>query len=168
MKTINALICLAFLIVACQPPVDNSAYELFEKNSKTVSAYLEAYQTESLDHDSFYSADIIFRSTAVGGQDSTTLEQMKEMDAQNFEMFDFELLDSPVVFLPGVNQETKKIDGSVRYYAAWKLSTPATDSTESKSVIVPIYESFDFDENGKIINHVTFGDFGGMMNAISE
>ncbi len=167
MKITNVLMGLALLAAACQPPVDNSGYELFEKNSATILGYIEAMENETLDHDSFYSPDILFQSTSVNGQDSIPLEQMKKWDAMNFAMFDFELVTDPVVLLPGVNSETKKIDGSVRYYGVWKATKVATDSTEEKSAIVPIYESFDFDENGKVINHVNFGDWGGFWNEVS-
>ena len=168
MKITKVLMGLTLLAAACQPPVDNSANELFEKNSKTVMSYIEGYVNEDFDHSAFYSPDIIFSSTGVGGQDSITLEQMIGFDKQNWEMFDFELVTDPIVLLPGVDGDTKLMDGSVRYYGTWKATLAATDSTEEKSVEVPIYESFDFDENGKVIQHVNYGDWGGMWNALMK
>lgn len=41
-------------------------------------------------------------------------------------------------------------DRSVRGYFKWNITKPATDSTEEKSVDVKIYESFDFNAEGKI------------------
>ena len=168
MKITKVLMGMVLLAAACQPPMDNSANELFEKNSKAVTSYIDGYVNENLDHAAFYSPDIIFQSTSVGGQDSITLKQMIGYDQQNWAMFDFELVTDPVVLLPGVNAETKKMDGSVRYYGTWKATMAATDSTDEKSVEVQIYESFDFDENGKVINHVNYGDWGGMWNAMSK
>jgi len=65
--------------------------------------------------------------------------------------------------LPGVDPETKKMDGSVRYYLDWEVTLSATDSTEARSGIIHFYESFDFNEDGKIVNQVGYGDFGGLM-----
>ena len=64
---------------------------------------------------------------------------------------------------PGVNPETKQMDGSVRYYADWEVTKPATDSTAAKSGILKMYESFDFDAEGKIIYQQGYGDFTGLM-----
>ncbi|MBG7631351.1 MAG: hypothetical protein IZT56_13100, partial [Bacteroidetes bacterium] len=68
-----------------------------------------------------------------------------------------------IVLLPGVDADTKLADGSVRYYSNWEITKTATDSTEAKSGILKMYESFDFDKDGKIIYQQTFGDFTGLM-----
>ncbi len=52
---------------------------------------------------------------------------------------------APFNYLQGVNAETGKADGSVRMYYAMEV----TNTTNDKSVVVPIYESFDFNEEGK-------------------
>ena len=61
------------------------------------------------------------------------------------------LVVSPTNFLPGVNPQTKAVDGSVRGYFEWNISKAATDSTEAKSVRVKVYESFDFNPDGEIM-----------------
>ena len=83
-------------------------------------------------------------------------------------MFDFEIATDSLNLLPGVNAQTHETDGSVRHYTDWKVIRPATDSTEAKSAIVKIYESFDFDENGKITYQQSYGDFGGMMEVLED
>ena len=52
--------------------------------------------------------------------------------------------------MPGVNPNSKETDGSVRGYFKWNITKMATDSTEAKSADVKLYESFDFNANGKI------------------
>ena len=59
-------------------------------------------------------------NTSFGAKDDMIMilsEEAKSTDQMMLDMYDFELLESPPSFLPGVNAETKK-DGSVRYYGA--------------------------------------------------
>ena len=164
MKFIYSILCLSFLFISCQPAVDNSANEAFEKNSKTVMSVLEGFQNESLDHQAFYATDFVGLITGFGAdKDSLSLDDAIANDKENWEMLDFKLLDDPVVLLPGVNAETKKADGSVRYYGDWEVTLPATDSTEAKSGVLKFYSSFDFNEEGKIIYEQGYGDFTGII-----
>lgn len=151
------------LFIACQPKPDNSADEAFEKNSKTVIANLEGWQNENLDY-AMYAKDFALLETGFGApKDSLNLDEMMENDKQMWATFDFKLLDSPPVLLPGVNPETKLPDGSVRYYSRWEVTLPATDSTAAKSGVIKLYESYDFDAEGKIRYQQVYGDFGGLM-----
>lgn len=151
------------LFIACQPKADNSAQEAFEKNSKTVLANLEGWQNENLDY-SVYSKDFAMLETGFGApKDSLTLDEMMANDKQMWATFDFKLLTSPPVLLPGVNADTKLPDGSVRHYSSWEVTVPATDSTAAKTGVIKLYESFDFDAEGKIRYQQVYGDFGGLM-----
>ena len=110
-------------------------------------------------------------NTSFGAQEDMIMilsEESKNNDKMMMDMFDFELLDSPPSFLPGVNPDTKKPDGSVRYYGTWKVTLPATDSTEAKSGLLKLYESYDFNEDGKIIYQQGYGDFSGLMRYLSN
>ena len=78
------------------------------------------------------------------------------------------MLDSVPVFLPGVNSLTKEVDGSVRIYSTWEISTAKTDSTEAKSGRLKMYESYDFDADGKILYQQGYGDFTGLMNYLTS
>jgi hypothetical protein len=51
----------------------------------------------------------------------------------------------------------------VRYYGDWQITIPATDSTEARSGVIKYYESFDFDDDGKIIYQQGYGDYGGLF-----
>ncbi len=164
MKHLLTILCLTFLFIACQPAPDNSASEAFEENSKTVLTVLEGFQNENLDHQAYYATDFVGLVTVFGSdKDSLSLDESIENDKNNWKFLDFKLLDDPVVLLPGVNAETKMADGSVRYYGDWEVTLPATDSTEARSGVLKIYSSFDFNEEGKIINEVGYGDFTGII-----
>lgn len=163
MKSIYAILFLSLLFIACEPKTDNSAKEAFEKNSKTVLANLDGWQSENLDY-SMYSKDFTMLETGFGAdKDSLTLDEMMAYDKQTWATFNFKLLSSPPVLLPGVNPDTKLADGSVRLYSTWEVMVPATDSTAAKSGVLKLYESYDFDAEGKIRYQQVYGDFGGLM-----
>lgn len=163
MKCIYAILLLSLLFIACEPKTDNSAKEAFEKNSKTVLANLDGWQSENLDY-SMYSKDFTMLETGFGAdKDSLTLDEMMAYDKQTWATFNFKLLSSPPVLLPGVNPDTKLADGSVRLYSTWEVMVPATDSTAAKSGVLKLYESYDFDAEGKIRYQQVYGDFGGLM-----
>ncbi|RLD28403.1 MAG: hypothetical protein DRI75_06685 [Bacteroidetes bacterium] len=163
MRFIYSILCLSFLFVACQPAPDNSANEAFEKNSKTVLSLLEGFQNESHDYDILYSKDVVVADNGFGStRDSLNLDDIKASDKMNWDALDFKLLTDPDL-LPGVNAETKLADGSVRYYGTWEVTRTATDSTEAKSGELRIYQSFDFDADGKIIFQQGYGDFSGLI-----
>ena len=163
MKQIIFILFCATILIGCQQKPDNSAQEAFEKNSQTVLANLEGWQNENIDY-SMYSKDFIMLETGVGAEkDSLTLDEVIANDKRMWEYYDFKLLTSPPVLLPGVNPDTKKPDGSVRHYSTWEITLPATDSTEAKSGQLKLYESFDFDADGKILYQQVYGDFGGLM-----
>ena len=73
MKQIIFYLCAVLILVSCAPPVDNSANEAFEKNSKTVLANLEGWQNENLDY-SMYAEDFAMLETGFGSEnDSVSL-----------------------------------------------------------------------------------------------
>jgi hypothetical protein len=107
-------------------------------------------------------------NTGFGGKDSLSLDDVKAMDMEMWQRYDFKILTDPLVLLPGVNPDTKEFDGSVRYYADWQVTLPATDSTEARSGVLNFYEYFVFDENGKITQQAGYGDFGGLFGYLHD
>lgn len=135
----------------------------FEKNSITVLANLKGFQNDNLDY-SMYADNFSMLETTFGVEkDSSSLPEMIESDKAIWEMFDFKMLTDPTVLLPGVNPDTGMPDGSVRHYSEWEVSRPATDSTAAKACNIRLYESFDFDDEGKILVQQVYGDFSGLM-----
>jgi len=170
MKIMYSMLCLALLIVGCKAEPDNSANELFAKNSETALKSIMDWENETPDY-SIYADDAVAYSTYFGAENDSIMMQSEESKAHDKSFlvkYDFKLLTNPPVFLPGVNADTKLPDGSVRYYGAWEVTLPATDSTEAKSGIIKIYESYDFDANGKIAVQQGYGDYSGLMTYLNE
>ena len=169
MKVIYSILCLSLVFAACEEKQeqDNSGHEKFVKNSETVIANIKNWEVEKLDY-SQYAADFILSGTGFGGKDSISLDEMKAMDKEFLKRYDFKIASDSINLLPGVNPETKQMDGSVRHYIDWEVILPATDSTESRSGLIHIYEYFVFNDDGKIINQAGYGDFGGLMDYLHD
>ena len=168
MKILKILVVTAIVAVACQPADSgpDPAEEAFKRNSEVVKADLDNWIAETVDY-SNYAEDYWSVGTAFGDTDTTNLEDMKEFDAYFLNAYDFEFL-TDLQLLPGVNAETKKMDGSVRYYGDWKVTKTATDSTAEKSGVIAMYSTFEFNEEGKITSSTAYGDFTGLMNYLNS
>lgn len=136
---------------------------IFEENCKTVSNYFEDFISEEVDYNKYYATNAIIKGTLLGSKDSITVDEHKAGHSNLFPKYDFSY-KAPLVLLPGVNPETKEMDGSVRFY--FSLNVTVTES--QKSVSIPMYESFDFDENGKFLLQQYYGDITGYINSLNE
>ncbi len=147
MKKFFYSILLSVFMFSCNSQIepDNTVNLSFEKNSETMQALLESYANENVDYSRF-SNDVVFRGTLLGAPDSLKLDQIKAIHKDFFAKYDVKHM-APFNFLQGVNAETGEADGSVRFYYDMQV----TNSSNGKSVIIPIYESFDFDDEGKAI-----------------
>ena len=168
MKILLSLLSLILLFGSCKNEHEgdhdntDTVAAVFEVNSKTIMANLKGWQEENLDY-SMYADDFYMFDTAFGAKkDSLTLEEMKAFDKQMWADYDFQMV-SEVVLLPGVERGGTKPDGSVRHYPLWEVTLAATDSTEARSATIQLYESFDFNKDGKIVRQQAYGDFTGLM-----
>ena len=170
MRKILAITALSALAVGCMP-VENETSEvqaMYEANCATVTTALENFQNETADYsmynqESFWARPTRFNPTK---GDSVTLDELKESNIEGWAMMDYELV-SDLKFLSGVDAATNMMDGSVRYYGVWKVTRTATDSVEAKSCTIPLYSSFDFDAEGKILFQQNYGDFTAAFNSLN-
>ena len=167
MKKALGILAIGLTAVACQAPQeDNDIQATFDANCETVRSALDNFQNEVATFDE-YSADFVGSQTSFNPTgDSTSLDELKESRPGWWAMFDAEL-KTELRLLPGVNPETNEVDGSVRYYGQWEVTKSATDSTEATSVIIPIYASYDFDADGKILYQQTYGDMTAAFESLN-
>jgi len=140
---------------------NSDAIKTFEQNTKTMDILFESYAKESVDYSQF-ADEVIFKGTTVGSNDSLNLSEIKAIHQDFFSKYDVKYL-APKQYLTGVNADTGQTDGSVRMYYDMEVTLSATDSTDAKSVVVPIYESFDFNEQGKAIYVQWYCDWTGHL-----
>lgn len=169
MKTTITILFLTVLLVPCQAqPAVDAGSEAFAKNSATVMKYVQAFQAESMDYDAFFAENAIIRGTSFGQADSNSVADKMNRDKEMWAKYDFKLVNKELNLLPGVNAETKKMDGSVRYYALWEVTRTATDAAPAKSGIIKGYTSYDFNKEGKIMYMQFYGDAGGLMKHLNS
>ncbi len=146
-KILNSFLITIF-VFSCNSAIesDNSSVNgKFEENSKTMKALLESFAKEDVDYSNF-SNDAVFKGTVLGSPDTLRLDQIKAIHKDFFAKYDVKHM-APFNFLQGVNPDTGETDGSVRFYYDMQV----TNSSNGKSVVIPIYESFDFNDDGKAI-----------------
>ena len=168
MKKTIYLLAIVICVSACNTSVevevtDNNASAIFEKNCETVSAYFQDFSNENIDYTQYYATDAIIKGTMFGAKDSITVNEHKATHAQMWEAYEFSHSE-PLVLLPGVNPETKEMDGSVRLY--YSLDVTLTET--QRSVSIPIYQSFDFNENGKFLFLQFYGDINAYLLSLNE
>ncbi len=152
----GATVSAAVVLFSCSQPASDASAK-FEANSATIAEVFADFEAESDDFFTHFNADAIWRGTGLNAPDSVSLEQVTAKYKTAWTNYDYELI-SPTNFLPGVNPQTKAVDGSVRGYFEWKISKASTDSTEARSVRVKVYESFDFNPEGEIIYTQVYGN----------
>ena len=165
-KTIYFLSIILF-VSSCSSDVsliekDENIYKIFKENCETVIAYETAFCEESIDYEFFYSENAIIKGTMLGDKDSMYVADRMIAHQELWQKYDFSM--SPLNPLPGVNPETKKMDGSVRMY----FDITITLTENGNSVTMPMYNSFDFDDEGKIIYLQYYGDFTSAFLSLEE
>jgi|SaaInlV_100m_DNA_4_1039707.scaffolds.fasta_scaffold38190_1 hypothetical protein len=166
-KTIYLLTVILF-VSACNSEVsvevtnDNES-KIFEKNCETVRSYEAAFCQENIDYEKFYSDKAIIKGTTLGAKDSMNVADRKAAHQEMWQKYDFSM-SQPLNLLPGVNPETKKMDGSVRMY--FNLTITLTEN--ENSITIPMYESFDFDDEGKVLFLQYYGDLTSAILSLEE
>ena len=166
MKKLILTLTVVLGLTSCQNlQEDNNIQATFDANCETVRSSIDNFQNEVATYDEF-SVDFVSSQTGYNPTgDSTSLDEMKENRTMWWAVYDAKLI-TDLRLLPGVNPETNEVDGSVRYYGQWEVTKTATDSTDAASVIIPIYASYDFDEEGKILYAQTYGDMTAAFESI--
>ena len=164
MKNLIYFTFLSFAFYSCNPNAE--AMKTFEKNSKTIDALFAGFANESVDY-SHFADDVVFKGTLVGSVDSLRLDDIKLSHKEFFANYDAKYV-TPLNHLTGVNADTGVTDGSVRLYYDLQVTSLATETSESKSVVVSVYESFDFNEEGKILYAQWYCDWTGSLASLDK
>ena len=160
------LLTIFTLLSSCKSDVNvqfeiTDANQKFLDNCETVQSYLDDFVNESIDYKKYFNDTCKIRGTSFNSEGPMTVEDRMSRHKKLFPKYDFAISDS-INFLPGVNADTKQVDGSVRFYFNWTI----INSENSKSVTIPLYMSFDFDDNGKFIFQQHFGDISAAFSSI--
>ena len=137
------------------------ANQKFLTNCTTVQGYLDDFVNESIDYKKYFNDTCKIRGTYFNSEGPMSVDDRVSAHKQMWAKYDFAISDS-INFLPGVSAQTKEIDGSVRFYFDWTVN----NTLSGKSITLPIYMSFDFDNDGKINFYQFFGDISSAISSI--
>ena len=137
------------------------ADQKFLTNCSTVQGYLDDFVNESIDYKKYFNDTCKIRGTYFNSEGPMSVDDRVSAHKQMWSKYDFAISDS-INFLPGVSAETKEMDGSVRFYFDWTVN----NTVSGKSITLPIYMSFDFDNDGKINFYQFFGDISSAISSI--
>ena len=154
----SILVIIAAFLFSCNSQsgtnnISANSDQKFLNNSVTVQAYLNDFVNESIDYKKYFNDTCKVRGTYFNSEGPTSVDDRISLHKEMWAKYDFAISDS-INFLPGVNPETKEIDGSVRFYFDWTT----TNTENNKSITIPLYMSFDFDQEGNVKQFKPFVD----------
>jgi ketosteroid isomerase-like protein len=156
MKKLLKLSVFCLLIVSCS----TGNHADFEKNTATAKKYFELHESE--DADAMFEllhSDLEWHMPVYGSEMANAYD-LKEAIVNYQKEFD-NMKFTADYWLPGVDPETGKLDGSTRTYGTWTADHVAS----GKSVKLTAYHAFSF-VDGKISGGGDWFDVGGMMNSL--
>jgi hypothetical protein len=169
MKKLLFASIVSLLVMACgdkDKKEDNTSKKntemkaAYEKNLASLKAGIAAFEKEDIDGWAANVADsAVWTSPAYGDTVATKAHWLESLKYYVDNWSNLHLSNG--IFLPGIDQTTQELDGSVRYYGQW-------DGVHSSGVATSVnfYGTYDFNKDNKIISGADYFDLGGMMNAI--
>ena len=141
--------------------ISSDSEQKFINNCNTVQSYLNDFVNESIDYKKYFNDTCEVRGTYFNSEGPTNVDDRISLHKEMWAKYDFSISDS-INFLPGVNAATKEMDGSVRFYFDWTVN----NTENGKSITLPLYMSFDFDNDGKINFYQFFGDISAGISSL--
>lgn len=139
----------------------------FVRNAQSVETVFRAFEAE--DAEAFwggFAETAMWRGTGINAPTTLSREKMRSVYDTFWAEFDYKLMEPPH-FLPGVDPETQRPNGSVNGMFLWEVSKTAEDGSR-KSVQLWIYESFDFNDDGDIVFTQVFSDVASAYRILRE
>ena len=162
-KLLTALIFITFSLSCSKKDEEyNKNMQTFKAVILEVNNYFKNPNLSEINISKYYTEDFVFHSYPAGNKKGTTtnkidyintLEQMKIMGMS------INIVHS--IYLPGINEESHVLDGSVRVYYG------ATMSLDTNNVEFSGYQTINF-ENRKISEIWEWADYGGVKNQLFE
>ena len=163
-KNILILILLVLSLSSC-----NMKFKEYEKNCNEVKALIEKINSffksedvNDLNISSYYTNDFIFNSYPEGfrkGIKTNKLEYINNLNKLKKSNISLEIVH--VIYMPGLDENSYKIDGSVRIYYGAVLSV------DSNKIEYSGYQTINFFDN-KIKEIWDWADYGGVNEKLKK
>ena len=162
-KILFTLFCV-FVLFACNNHSNKYERNLkhFKNLIKDINTYFIDSTQDTLEISDYYTEDFIFYSFPVGHKKgvetnkSDYLKSIKQMKQMNISMN-----IGHSIYLPGIDKDSYKLDGSVRVYYG------ATLSIDTSNIEFSGYQTVDFSD-GKILAIWEWADYGGVSNQLNK
>ena len=147
----------------------NNDKKVYEKNLshfknliEDINIYFIDSTINNLDISNYYTDDFVFYSYPAGHKKGVQSAKVDYIDNLNqMKKMNMSINIGHSIYLPGINEESHELDGSVRLYYG------ATISMDTNSVEFSGYQTINFEE-GKISGIWEWADYGGVSNQLNE
>ena len=164
MKKILFIFLSVSILFSC-----NNDEKVYEKNLnhfknliEDINVYFIDSTINNLEISNYYTDDFVFYSYPAGhkkGVQSAKVDYINNLNQMKKMNMSINIGHS--IYLPGINEESHELDGSVRLYYG------ATISLDTNSVEFSGYQTINFEE-GKISGIWEWADYGGVSNQLNE
>ena len=164
MKKILFMFLSVSILFSC-----NNDEKVYEKNLnhfknliEDINVYFIDSTINNLEISNYYTDDFVFYSYPAGhkkGVQSAKIDYINNLNQMKKMNMSINIGHS--IYLPGINEESHELDGSVRLYYG------ATISMDTNSVEFSGYQTINFEE-GKISGIWEWADYGGVSNQLNE
>ena len=164
MKKILFLFLFVSILFSC-----NNDEKVYEKNLnhfknliEDINVYFIDSTINNLEISNYYTDDFVFYSYPAGhkkGVQSAKVDYINNLNQMKKMNMSINIGHS--IYLPGINDESHELDGSVRLYYG------ATISIDTNRVEFSGYQTINFEE-GKISGIWEWADYGGVSNQLNQ
>ena len=130
---------------------------LFSENAKVVDASIKAFSNKDLNEFATFYSDTLKLHSAVYGENDISKAEMLKRASYFFTLVNN--VKAKVNILPGVDEVTKKLDGSVRAYVNW--SGDLVNNAPKRDL--KVYVSYKLDKDHKIYDADEYYDATGWV-----
>ena len=164
MKKILFIFLSVSILFSC-----NNDEKVYEKNLnhfknliEDINVYFIDSTINNLEISNYYTDDFVFYSYPAGhkkGVQSAKVDYINNLNQMKKMNMSINIGHS--IYLPGINEESHELDGSVRLYYG------ATISIDTNNVEFSGYQTINFEE-GKISGIWEWADYGGVSNQLNK
>ena len=162
MKKLLLILFCVTLIFSCREKDKeyNKNMEIFKVVVSEVNSYFENPDLKEINISKYYTEDFVFHSYAAGnkkGQETVKSEYISYLE--KMKMMGMSINIGHSIYLPGIDEKTFDLDGSVRVYYG------ATISIDTNHIDFSGYQTINF-KNEKISEIWEWADYGGISSQI--
>lgn len=164
MKKLLVVLFFVSILFSCKNDENEYKNNLiqFKNLIEDINTYFIDSKLDSLQISHYYTEDFVFHSYPAGHKKGVITSKVNYINNFNqMKNMNMSINITHSIYLPGINEESHDIDGSVRVYYG------ATISNDTIDVEFSGYQTINFSE-GKISTIWEWADYGGVSNQFTK